>query len=256
VTSIRELAELTWEDVRDLDRSRTVALLPVGALEAHGPHLPLGTDNLIATAMARAAAKQLAARGIGAVLLPALAYTAAPFGSAFAGTLSVAPATVSALVADLASEITRHGFAALAIANAHLDPTHLAALAEAQRAAAARGSRPVICPDLTRRVHAARLTDEFRTGACHAGRFEGSVVLAERPDLVRMAVARGLPPVPSSLSTAIREGATTFEQAGGARAYFGSPAEATAEEGAATIAALGDILADAVIEALASERSR
>ena len=44
--AIRELAELTWEDVRDLDRSRTVAVLPVGAVEAHGPHLPLGTDNV------------------------------------------------------------------------------------------------------------------------------------------------------------------------------------------------------------------
>jgi creatinine amidohydrolase len=256
VSSIHELAELTWEDVRDLDRSRTVALLPVGAIEAHGPHLPLGTDNLIATAMARAAARRLGERGFGALLLPALAYTAAPFGSAFAGTLSVAPATVTALVADVAQEVTRHGFAALAVANAHLDPTHLGALAEARRLAEARGARPVVCPDLTRRANAARLTDEFRTGACHAGRFEGSVVLAERPDLVRMAVARALPPVPASLSTAIRDGATSFEQAGGPRAYFGAPAEATAEEGAATIAALGDILADAVLEALAPERAR
>ncbi len=256
MTSIRELAELTWEDVRDLDRARTVVLLPVGALEAHGPHLPLGTDNWIATAMARAAASRLAKHGLGALLLPALAYTTAPFGAAFAGTLSVAPATVAALVADLATETTRQGFAALAIANAHLDPAHRAALADAQRLAAARGARPVFCPDLTRREHAARLTDEFRSGACHAGRFEGSVMLAERPDLVRMAVARALPPVPASLSTAIRDGATSFEQAGGPRAYFGWPAEATAEEGAATAATLGDILADAVLAALAPERAR
>lgn len=256
MASIHELADLTWEDVRDLNRSRTVAVLPVGAIEAHGPHLPLGTDNLIALAMARAAARRLAEHGFGALLLPPLAYTAAPFGSAFPGTLSIAPATVSALVADLAGELTRHGFAALAVANAHLDPTHLGSLADAQHLAAARGAK-VICPDLTRRANAARLTDEFRTGACHAGRFEGSVVLAERPDLVRMAVARELPPVPASLSTAIRDGATTFDQAGGPRAYFGAPAEATAEEGAATIAALGDILAEAVLEALApTERAR
>src|SRR5262245_2498436 len=152
--AIRELAELTWEDVRDLGRSRTVAVLPVGAIEAHGPHLPLGTDGVIAMAMARAAAGKLAVRGLGAVLLPVLSYTPAPFGAAFAGTLSISPDTASALVADIASEITRHGFAALAIANAHLDPTHLRALAEAQRLAAARGSRPVVCPDLTRRANA------------------------------------------------------------------------------------------------------
>ena len=256
MTATYELAELTWEDVRDLDRARTVVLLPVGAIEAHGPHLPLGTDNVIATAMARAAAERLRARGLGAILLPPLPYTAAPFGSAFAGTLAIAPETVTALVADIASEITRHGFAALAIANAHLDPAHLSALGDAQRLAEARGSRPVICPDLTRRANAARLTAEFQSGACHAGRFEGSVVLAERPDLVRTDVARALPPVPASLSSAIRDGATTFEQAGGPRAYFGAPAEATAAEGAATIAALGDILAEAVLAALAPERTR
>jgi creatinine amidohydrolase len=253
--AIRELAELTWEDVRDMDRSRTVALLPVGAVEAHGPHLPLGTDNLIALAMARAAGAKLAAHGIDSVLLPALAYSAAPFGAAFAGTLSATPATVAALIVDVAAEITRHGFAALAIANAHLDPAHLKALAEATRLASARGVSRFICPDLTRREHAARLTDEFRSGACHAGRYEGSVVLAVRPELVRNAIARSLPPVPASLSQAIRDGRTTFEQAGGPRAYFGAPADATAEEGARTIGALGDILSEAVLAALARERT-
>ncbi len=253
--AIRELAELTWEDVRDLDRSRTVTVLPVGAIEAHGPHLPLGTDNVIAVAMARAGAARLATHGIGVVLLPPLPYTAAPFGAAFAGTISVTPGTVTALVADLAAEVTRHGFAALAIANAHLDPTHLAALADARLLAATRGSRPVILADLTRRSSAERLTDEFRSGACHAGRYEGSVVMAERPDMVRTAIQRALPPVPASLSVAIRDGATTFEQAGGPRAYFGWPADATAEEGIVTIAVLGDILADAVLAELAPERA-
>jgi creatinine amidohydrolase len=249
--AIRELAELTWEEVRDLDRARTVALLPVGALEAHGPHLPLGTDNLIAVAMARAAAARLAAHGTNAVILPALAYSAAPFGAAFAGTLSATAATIAALIADLAVEVARHDFAALAIANAHLDPAHLKSLADAQRLAAARGATRFICPDLTRREHAARLGEEFRSGACHAGRYEGSVVLATRPDLVRSAIARSLPPVPVSLSQAIRDGRTTFAEAGGARAYFGTPAEATAEEGARTIEVLGEILSEAVLATLA-----
>jgi creatinine amidohydrolase len=253
--AILELAELTWEDVRDLNRARTVVVLPVGAIEAHGPHLPLGTDNVIAAAMARSGVSQLAPHDFAGVLLPTLPYTAAPFGAAFAGTLSVSPAACTALIADLAVEVTRHGFAALVIANAHLDPTHLRALAEAQELAAARGARPVICPDLTRRPWAVRLTEEFQSGACHAGRYEGSVVLAERPELVRATVQRALPPVPASLADAIRSGATTFEQAGGPRAYFGWPADATAAEGTATIDTLGGILADAVLAVLAPERA-
>src|SRR5262245_39517096 len=65
--SVRELADLTWEEVRDLDHARAVAILPVGAVEAHGPHLPLGTDVVIARAMARAGAGHLAALGFEAV---------------------------------------------------------------------------------------------------------------------------------------------------------------------------------------------
>jgi creatinine amidohydrolase len=248
---IRELAGMAWEEVRDLDRARTVAVLPVGAIEAHGPHLPLATDVVIAEAMARAGAARIEAQGVPAVLLPPLAFTAAPFGAGFAGTISVAPATVTALVLDLARELTRHGFAALALANAHLDPAHLEALAGTVRQA--RGERlvPVVFPDLTRKPWASRLTDEFRSGACHAGRFEGSIVLAARPDLVREPLRRDLAPNPASLSTAIRNGARTFEEAGGPRAYFGWPADATADEGRATIETLGHILADAVREALA-----
>ena len=249
--AIRELAELAWEEVRDLDRARTVAVLPVGAIEAHGPHLPLGTDVLIAHAMARAGAERIASQGLGAVLLPPLPFTAAPFGAGFVGTLSMTPATVTALVLDLARELTRHAFAALAVANAHLDPAHLAALAEAGTRARAERLLPVVCPDLSRKPWALRLTEEFKSGACHAGRFEGSIVLAVRPDLVREPARRGLAPNPASLSDAIRAGARSFEEAGGPRAYFGWPADATAEEGAASVDALSRILADAVREGLA-----
>jgi creatinine amidohydrolase len=254
--NVRELDRLTWEEVRDLDRSRTVAILPVGAIEAHGPHLPLGTDGIIAEAMARAGANQLAAAGWQAVILPGMPYTAAPFGAAFAGTLSISPAAVTTLIVDIARELARHGFAALAIANAHLDPAHLGALADAADRIRNHALLPVAFPDLSRKPWAARLTEEFRSGACHAGRFEGSIVLAERKDLVRHSIARGLPANPSSLSDAIRRGDQTFEAAGGSRAYFGAPAEATAEEGRASVEALGAILADATVAVLAAAEGR
>jgi len=226
-------------------------LLPVGATEAHGPHLPLGTDTIIAIAMARAGGGRLAAKGIAGVMLPPLWYSAAPFAAGFPGTLSVSPATVRELVLDVARELTRLEFMALAIANAHLDPAHLGALSEAAERANAEGLLPVAVPDLTRRATAAKLGDEFKSGACHAGRYEGSIVMAERPELVREDIQKSLAHNPASLSTAIRAGITTFEQAGGPRAYFGWPADANAEEGEATVEILGEILAEAVHEALA-----
>jgi creatinine amidohydrolase len=68
----------------------------------------------------------------------------------------------------------------------------------------------------------------------------------ERANAVRDAVRKSLTPNPQSLSQAIRDGKRTFTEAGGPRAYFGSPAEATRQEGGQLIDALGSILAEAI----------
>ena len=248
--AVRCLADMTWEEVRDLERG-TIAVLPVGAIEAHGPHLPMSTDVIIADAMAEAGAERLAEAGFEVLILPALSYTVARFAAGFAGTLSVQPETLSSLLVDLARSLRSHGVELLAIANAHLDPAHVGAIraAEASCQGAADAAR-IIFPDISRQPWAPRLTEEFLSGACHAGRYEGSVMMAAAPALVREEILRDLPPNAASLSDAIREGKSTFEEAGGPRAYFGYPAEATAEEGRRTIDALGEILAEAVEEAL------
>jgi creatinine amidohydrolase len=244
---VHELAQLTWEEVRDLERGQTLVVLPVGAIEAHGPHLPLDSDVVIATAMARSGAKRLAARGRTVLILPALAYTAAGFGAAFHGTVSISGITVTAVMVDLARSLSRHGFRLLALANAHLDPEHLTALTDAVKLARAERLLPIIFPDLTRKPWGSRLGDEFRSGACHAGRFESSIVLSERPQGVRTEIVAALTPNPTSLSRAIQAGKRTFAEAGGPRAYFGDPAAATAAEGAQLIEALGSILEEAVL---------
>ena len=245
--TLQPLAAMTWEEARAAAGPASVAMLPVGAIEAHGPHLPLETDVIIAEAMARAAAARLTAHGLRVVLLPPLAYTTAGFASGFAGTISLRPETVMATVVDIGASLKRQGFALLAIANAHLDPAHLASLESAAAAVRRDPGLPVVFPNLAAKPWALRLTEEFRSGACHAGRFETSIVLAERPELVREETRASLTANPASLSRAIREGKRSFEEAGGPRAYFGFPAEATAEEGRATIAELGAILEDAVL---------
>ncbi len=248
--AVRYLADMTWEEVRDLGR-RGVAVLPVGAIEAHGPHLPLSTDVIIAEAMAEAGGKRLAKAGFEVLILPALPYTVARFAAGFAGTLSVEPETLSSLLVDLARSLRSHGVDAVAVANAHLDPAHVSAIRAAQAICDdAADTARIVFPDIARRPWALRLTEEFLSGACHAGRFEGSVVLASTPVLVREEIRMALPPNAASLSDAIREGKSTFEEAGGPRAYFGYPAEATADEGERTIEVLGEILAEAVEEVL------
>jgi creatinine amidohydrolase len=243
--------EATWTDLAALDPARAIALLPVGAVEAHGPHLPLSTDVVIAKAMAVAGARRLAARGFTALLLPPLSYTAAPFAAAFPGTLSIRPETVEALLVDLAAALAARGLPLLGIANSHLDPAHLGALDAAAAAIRRQGRIGVAFPDLTRKPWALRLGEEFKSGACHAGRFEGSIVLAAAPHLVREETRRGLASNPASLSQAIRAGKATFAEAGGPAAYFGDPAAASAGEGRETIETLGAILEEAVLAELA-----
>jgi creatinine amidohydrolase len=237
---------MTWEEARAAAGPRSAAILPVGAMEAHGPHLPLETDVIIAQAMTRAGAERLARQGWTVVMLPALPFTTARFAETFAGTLSLRPATATAVVVDLAAGLARHGFGVLALANAHLDPAHLASLDAAVAEIRRDVGLPVAFPNLALKPWAPRLSDEFRSGACHAGQFETSIVLAERPELVRDAIRATLPANPASLSRAIREGKRSFEEAGGTRAYFGYPSQATAEEGRATIEVLGAILEEAV----------
>jgi creatinine amidohydrolase len=246
--SVLHLQRMTWEDVRDLDRGRTVFLLPVGAVEAHGPHLPLGTDVVISEAMARAGAERLAAAGRIPVLMPSLHYTAAGFAADFAGTLSLPAETVTGTVVGIARALEHHGFETLAIANSHLDPVHLASLTAAADACRGSGRVRIVFPDLTRKPWALRLGEEFRSGACHAGRYESSVVMAETPEDVRDDRRAALPANPASLSTAIRGGKRTFAEAGGPDAYFGDPAAATPEEGRVTVETLGAILAEAVLQ--------
>lgn len=239
---------MSWPAFEGVSKNRAVAVLPIGALEAHGPHLPLGTDVVIAEAMARAGAERLAAKGIDTILLPALAVAPAPFAAAFAGTIDTPAVATSLIISGLAQSLSRHGVRILAIANAHHDPANIAAIREA--AAQFDEGCAIVFPDVTRRRWAGRLGSEFQSGACHAGRYEGSIVLAERPDWVNVEAMSELPANPASLVDAIRRGDRSFAEAGGGQAYFGWPADATAAEGHHSVDVLGAILEEAVLEAL------
>lgn len=242
-----DLAELTYEEAGELLRRGAVALLPTGATEAHGPHLPLSTDVVISTEAARRAARMLAAEGRAALVLPAIAYAVTEFAADFSGTLSLPIETARALIRDVILGAKRTGFTGVVICNAHLEPGNLQAIREGIDEAAARGARAVF-PDVTRKPHALRLGDEFKSGACHAGSYETSLVLAAEPFLVRSDLADTLAPNPTSLSVAIRAGKRSFLEAGGERAYFGDPRAASALEGEALYAELADIFATAARE--------
>ena len=102
--------------------------------------------------------------------------------------------------------------------------------------------------DLTRRENAQRLTEEFRVGSCHAGRYETSLVLADEPELVHRHRMGSLESKMIDMPAAIAAGRTDFMAMGMDRAYCGAPAEATAEEGERTFETLAGMLVELVHE--------
>jgi creatinine amidohydrolase len=228
-----------------------VLLLPVASMEPHGPHLPLDTDAVISEGMAARAVARLGAEGVEAYVLPTLPLAVTEFARGFGGAISISGATSSSLLREACLALVAQGFRRIAIANAHLEPAHLASILDAVARVKEATGVEILFPDLTAKRWGRMLGDEFRSGACHAGSFETSLVLALRPGEVREEIRRDLPPNGISLSKKIREGASDFRSAGGDRAYFGDPAAATAEEGERLL----DILAGILVTAIGEGRS-
>ena len=114
----RYWSELASPDFATLDPAATVAVLPLGATEQHGPHLPLGVDTLLADAIVAAALKQLAP-ALPVLVLPTLPVGLSPEHARFAGTLTLSSATLLALWREIAAGVARAGVRKLLLFNAH-----------------------------------------------------------------------------------------------------------------------------------------
>jgi creatinine amidohydrolase len=244
-----EMSEMTWTEVDEAMKDRPVALLPVGATEAHGPHLPISADTVIATEMARRGAAKLREHGVPSLILPPVNFTVSDFAADFAGTLSIPPETSVSLLRDVCLAASRR-FRAVALVNVHLEPRHVDSLKAAVEAAR-KGGASVCWVDITKKRWSETLGEAFQTGD-HAGAFETSLVMAAAPDLVRERERISLPPT-DGLAPALKKGAKTFTEAGGEDAYFGDPTAASAEAGEEHFEALAEILRLSVLEHLGSK---
>jgi len=243
------LSEMTWTEIDGAIKDRPVALVPVGAIEAHGPHLPVSADTVIALEMAKRGARKLKQHGVPALILPPVYYTVADFGADFPGTISVPPETAVALLRDVALSTVKR-FRCVAFANIHLEPKHVECLKKAVEEANKAGASACYV-DITKKRWADKMGEAFLAGD-HAGAWETSLVMAAAPDKVRDHERRNLPPM-DGLLPALKKGATNFKDAGGEDAYFGDPTAATAEDGEAAFEQLGNVLSLSVMEHLGSK---
>ncbi|MFL5818729.1 MAG: creatininase family protein [Conexibacter sp.] len=255
----RELffSNLTYPDVEALlaDARVPVLLLPVGAIEPHGPHAPLGTDQLISDGMCLRAARLLAGDPkLRALILPPLPYGVTRAASDFAGAVGVGEQALEGFIAGILGSLIAQGFRHIAIVNNHLEPDNVMTLHRA--ADAVEREHGVVVGFLDVAGRRDELTDEFRRGESHAGCYETSLVLADRPELVDRARAAELPWVPVNLGASLRAGMRTFVEMGLPQAYAGTPATATPEEGAATFDRLAGMLVATMRELVAGTGGR
>ncbi len=179
------LGELTWAQAQDRLREMDVALLPVGSIEQHGPHLPLDTDAFDAEHLALQVAA--ACSDPKPLVLPLLPYGVSYHHEDFSGTISISPDTLSRLVYEVGISAARHGISKLVIINAHegnAPALHFAAQM------INRDAHIFTCVDTGESSD----TDIYRItetpNDVHAGEIETSTSLAARPELVRREAAR------------------------------------------------------------------
>jgi creatinine amidohydrolase/Fe(II)-dependent formamide hydrolase-like protein len=176
--------ELTWPDAAARLKEVDVALLPVGAVEQHGPHLPLDTDAFDADYLARRVAN--ACSDPKPLVLPAVSYGVSYHHESFQGTISISNDTLASLVYEIGTSTARNGIKKLVILNGH--GGNSPALNYAAQMIN-RDAHIFVCVD-TGETSDIDIYDLVETpNDVHAGEIETSTSLAVRPHLVKMAEA-------------------------------------------------------------------
>jgi creatinine amidohydrolase len=233
------LAEHTWEELGDYFDEHSIALVPVGSTEQHGPHLPEGTDHLIAEAYAREAAERT-----GFLRTPTIQVGVSPHHRQFHGTMWVDAPAFRDYVTSLARNLTYHGVDRIVFVNAHGgNVQHLREvgrrLRDAGDAYAVEWMWDESIPTL--------VSDLFDQNGPHGGPKETAMIQYLRPELVRedrLEAARdgGIASVEDA--DTVRHGARTFYDAidNTGNGVLGDQTDATAAKGERLFEAASDQL--------------
>ena len=180
--------EMTWEDFSGADTTRWIAVLPVAAVEQHGPHLPLGADAFIAAAYLSRAREVLPAE-LPVSFLPMLSIGTSDEHRAFPGTLTLSAHTVTGMLTEIGESVHRAGVRKLVIANSHGGNVSVVDLAT--RDLRVRLNMFVVaCSWFGFGYPDGLFSKEEQVHGIHAGAIETSIMLAAHPGLVRTARAQ------------------------------------------------------------------
>jgi creatinine amidohydrolase len=229
--------DLTSPEVASLDRDKTVFILPLGSVEQHGNHMPLGTDTLLAQAVSLAAAERAPGK---TVVLPPPWYGFSAHHMRFPGSLTLKAETLMAVAEDIVGSLVSHGFRRILIVNGHGGNGGVIDVLASTLGHKHYGKARIAALtyfQLAREAIAA-LRQSEAGGMGHACEFETSMVQHIRPDLVKMERAATTYPDPGSayLTTDLLGGSairTYFDFADlSPTGTLGDPSLATPEAGA------------------------
>ncbi len=174
--------ELTERDLEEARHEGYLVLVPVGAVEQHGPHLPTDTDISISYNVAIAAARQLGCT----VVAPPVSWGYSAMQMGFASTITLRPTTLLSLLEDICSSVVANGFRKIALVTSHAGNRPIAQLFIREF----KTRIGVTLASLHYTDFGREAFSEARTsgtgGEMHAGEFETSIELHLRPELVQM----------------------------------------------------------------------
>ena len=231
----RFLPYLSWTQVANLpDKENTVIVLPAGAIEQHGAHLPCAVDSIISQGVVGAALARLADH------VPAFALAPITYGKSdehlhFPGTMTLEGTTLLETVTQIGESVYRSGFRKLLIVNGHGGQPQVMEMAA--RELRLRHGDYVVLPHFTWRVPNAAgkfLSERERRLSMHAGHAETAILMALAPETVHMehAVANYPPEFPSKvLSSDGRPACAWTARDFGDSGVIGDPLPATPEQG-------------------------
>jgi creatinine amidohydrolase len=246
----RQLAELSAPDAYDQIGEGAVLLQPLGAIEQHGPHLPLATDLIVATEVAQ---RVVAERGdeLDLWVLPPLAYTKSDEHAWAAGTVWLSATTMLAVLSDVGRSVSRLRARRLVLFNGHGGNTALCAVAARQIRLDYGLLTFVMHPYLAADQGGPSPEGELGMGV-HGGLDETSTILYLRPDLVDMSRAeRAVPEVLAQFEKVRFGGAVPFGWSSddfGPSGVIGDPTGSTAERGRDHVEAAVKFVGEALAE--------
>jgi creatinine amidohydrolase len=261
--TFQKLDEMSWMEVENLNKDKTIIFLPIGPVEEHGPHLPLGTDFFAARDIAELAVHYVNQQdaAVHTVVAPVIPLGCSQITADFPGTISLRGTTLTRLVFDICTSLVRHGFRYIVIANHHLEPVHLKAILTAiQEVSSHHDVRIIETASII--AYSGLHTEETQQGLAmgldmkreiHADVRETSFVKYRYPHLIKGDVTQ-LPPVLIDIDAALRKGCSTFKEMGAQEGYLGTPSKSTEEYGRLHLEEGARLTADLALKLLHGEQ--